>query len=134
MSSGYRFSTGLKVSAEISAPVTFTVPAGATGSSVEPAELGGNYQAVLVKCDDCAGIAATTSMTAQVGFAGSDAVCDLYEQDNPSTKWSKGALPESGTLVFLLAHAAGARRVRLILSKAVTADVVFSIIGLRRLV
>lgn len=113
--------------------VTFTIPNGANGSGVTAVDLAGNYKVIVVKCADCQYIAATTGLTAKIGYTGADTVCDLYEQNDPSTKWSKANLPTSGTLAFHLAHATGARRVQLILSNSASGgDVVFEIQGLDR--
>jgi len=123
MSSSYKFSTGLKVSTDTSTPTKFVIPSGEDGSDVNLADLGGNYDLVMITCADC---------TAQVGYLEDDGPFDLYEQDDPSTQWSKGSLPTSGTLAFLLTHATGVRRIRLVLSNNATADVEFTITGCHR--
>lgn len=112
----------------VSDPVSFTIPSGATGSVVAAADLGRNYKLIIIECADCGGIAASTSLSAQVGMVSS--VYDLYEQDAPGTLWSQGDLPETGTLHFVLTHAVGARMIRLILSNNTTAAVTFIITGL----
>ena len=112
---------------------TFTIAAGATGAAVAAVDLGANFDLIWVTCGDCSHIQAATSLTAQVAIAEGATVAALYEQDDPSTAWSNGALPTSGTLAFVLTHAAGARYVRLVLSAAASGGtVVFSIVGLHR--
>jgi hypothetical protein len=110
---------------------SFTIPDGADGSAVDAVDLGRNYAFIIVKCEDAGGIPATTGVTAKVGYGDSDTLCDLYEQDDPSTQWSKSALPTTGTLAFLMNHAFGAQRIQFVLSQnASGADVVFKVYGL----
>ena len=109
---------------------TFTIAAAADGSAVAAVDLGSNYKIVTVKCEDCQYIQATTNISAQVGYTPGDTLCNLYDQDDPSTVWSKGALPTSGTLAFVLTHATDAHRLRLVLSKAASGgSVVFKVQG-----
>lgn len=109
---------------------TFTIASGADGGEVAAVDLGRNYAFIVVKCEDCSNIPSTTSLSAEVGYDTADTLCDLYEQDDPSTEWSKGNLPTSGTLGFLLNHAAGAQRIRLKLSNnASGGNVVFKVYG-----
>jgi len=133
VSSKYKFSTGMKIAADASLLKQFTIASGADGSAVSAVDLGGNYDLILIKCADCSHIAASTSLSAKVGFAEDDSLCSLYEQDDPSTEWSKGDLPTSGSLAFLLTHATGSRRLQLVLSNAASGgSVVFEILGLHR--
>lgn len=107
---------------------TFTIGNGADGSSVDPVEFQYPVGDVVVKCEDCSNIAASTSLTALVGYEGDDTLCDLYEENAPQTQWSKGDLPTSGTLAFRLTHALGTKRLRLVLSNnASGGSVVFTI-------
>lgn len=109
---------------------TFTIPNGQDGSIVVPVNLGAQYKILCIVCENCGTIAAATNMTAQVAYdnTGSPA-CTLYEQDDPSTQWSQGAIPVAGTLAFALTHAFGVRRIRLILSNNVIGDTAFKIYG-----
>lgn len=110
---------------------TFTIPNAADGSAVAAVDLGGNFKGVLIKCEDCQYIAATTTVGAKVGYTGSDTLSDLYEQDDPGTIYAGGNLPTTGTLAFVLTHAFGVRRIQLILSNnASGGPVVFKIQGL----
>lgn len=110
---------------------TFTIPSGATGSAVAAVDLERNYMYLMVKCEDASNIAAATNLTAQVGYDDADALVDLYERDDPSTAWSKGSLPTSGSFGFALVHAVGAQRLRLVLSNAASGgDVVFTVYGI----
>lgn len=109
---------------------TFTIPASADGSGVDAIDLERNYAFIVVKCEDCSNIPSSTSLSFEVGYDNSDTLCDLYEQDDPSTIYSKGDLPTSGTLAFLLNHAAGAQRLRPVLSNnASGGSVVFKVYG-----
>lgn len=118
------------------APVqTFTIANGADGSAVDAVSIGGspggNYKAVLITCTDCSNIAASTSLTALFDPTGNGTLVDLYEVNDPSTQWSKGDLPTSGTLGFVLTHAFGLWRLRLVLSQnASGGNVVFNIYGI----
>ncbi len=112
-------------------PKTFTIADGADGSAVTPVDLEAGCKLIAITCADCQYVTAATNITAQVGFGASDGPFALYEQDDPGIEWSKGALPTTGTLAFLLTHATGARRLRLILSNnADGGAVVFSVWGL----
>lgn len=109
----------------------FSIPDGATGANVAPVDLGRNYAYVVIKCTDAQRIQATTTLGAQVGYDADDALVDLYEQNNPGTKWASGNLPTSGTFGCLLVHAFGAQRVRLVLSKAASGGAVpFEVYGI----
>ena len=115
----------------VSVPQTFTIANGADGSAVAAVDLGASYKIILIQCTDCSNVAASTNLTALVGYTAADTLSDLYEQDDPSTQWSKGDLPTTGTLAFILTHATGARRLRLVLSNnASGGSVVFTVYGL----
>jgi hypothetical protein len=109
---------------------TLTIPLGNTGANLGTLDLGRNYAYLVVKCLNAAGIASGTSLSAQVGYDDDDALCTLYEKDDPTTAWSKGSLPTSGSFAFLLLHAFGAQRLHLLLSKNTTAAVTFQVYGL----
>ena len=112
---------------------TFTIPNGEDGSSVAMVDLGANYDLICIACDGMDHVPASTSLSAKVKYITNDTADDLYEQDDPSTKWAKGDLPTSGTLAFLLTHAAGVRYIQLILSNnASGGSVTFKIIGLHK--
>jgi len=111
----------------------FTIPSGEDGSGVAMVDLGANYDLICIACDSMGHVPAATSLSAQVKYATDDTAGDLYEQDDPSAKWSKGDLPTSDALAFLLPHAAGTRYIRLILSNnASGGSVIFKIIGLHK--
>jgi len=109
---------------DASSEQTFTIPDTGDGSAVDPVDLGAAYDLIWVRCEDCQYIQASTNMTALVKHVSGDTLCDLYEQDDPSTQWSAGALPTSGTMAFLLSHAAGIRHIRLVLSNAASGGAV----------
>ena len=122
----------VEITQDAAAEQTFTIGSGADGSAVDPVDLGAAYDLIWVRCEDCSGIDASTNLSALVKHASGDTLCDLYEQDDPSTQWSAGAIPATGTMAFLLSHAAGIRYLRLVLSNVSTADVVFGIKGFHR--
>jgi hypothetical protein len=112
-------------------PETFTIADAADGSAVAAVDLAFNYKLVVVKCEDCQYIQASTNLTALVGYEALDTLSDLYEQDDPGTQWSKGSLPTTGTLAFVMTHAIGVRRLRLVLSNASSGGAtVFKVYGL----
>ena len=105
---------------------TYTVLSG-TGQS-EQIDLERPFAFIVVYCDDATNIAANTTMTMQVSPEHGINLCDVYEQNDPNTQWSK-AIPASGTFCFLLTHAFGARFVKPILNTATDGDVTFTIFG-----
>lgn len=108
----------------------FTIANGADGSLVDPVNLGGNFKTIVITCEDASNIPATTGLTALVGYEQADTLADLYEANDPTTKWSKANLPTTGTLAFVLRHAEGARRIRLVMSNNATGgSVVFKVRG-----
>lgn len=110
---------------------TFTIGNGANGSAVAAVDLRGQYKAVRISCADCSNIPATTALAAMIGYGAGDTLCDLYAENDPATKFLKGDLPTSGTLAFVLTHAQGAQRIRLLLNKnASGGSVVFIVQGL----
>jgi hypothetical protein len=111
-----------------SAGETFTIPSGADGSAVTPVDLGQNYRLLGIYCADADGIPSGATLAAEVGLTAADSMADLYEQDDPSTVWGP-SVPDTGTFFFILTHAFGARRIRLVLSGNATADVTFTIYG-----
>ncbi len=105
-----------------------TIPTGNNGGNLEALNLGRNYAYLVIKCSNLTGIQASTSLTAQVAYDDSDALCTLYERDDPATQWSK-TLPTSGSAAFCLVHALGAQKIKLGLSKNTTAAVTFTVYG-----
>lgn len=105
---------------------TFTIPSGASGSAVAPVNLGRNYTFLLLRCEDCAGIPASTKLALQVGEDASDTLCTLGED---GAAWASENLPTSGSIRFWVAPAAFAQRVRLVLSQNATANVVWTVYG-----
>ena len=108
---------------------TYTIPSGDDGTAAPELVLPANFKIIGIVCEDCDGIQAATAMQAQVAFDLNSALCDLYEQDDPSTLWSQGNLPATGTLAFVLTHTFGSRKIRLILTNPTTQEVVFKIYG-----
>lgn len=115
----------------LTAPQDFTIPNGTDGSAVTPITLPANCRVIGVCCPDCTGFAASTAMSAEICFdnEASSPMYDLYEQDDPSTVWSQGDLPTTGTLAFILTHAFRARRIRFVLDKNTDANIVLKVYG-----
>ena len=110
---------------------SFTIANGADGSAVDEIDLGRNYLYLMVTIEDASNIAASTNLSAQVGYGDDDDLVALYEINDPSTAWSKGSLPETGTLGFVLTHAVGVQRIRFVLSNnASGGSVVIKVRGL----
>jgi hypothetical protein len=116
----------------LAAPRDFVIPNGADGSAVDPIVLDANCRVLGIAIFDCAGVQAGTNLTAQVAFdnEASTTMCDLYEQDDPGTQWSPGAIPATGSCIFILTHTFRARRIRFILSQVSTAEVRIKVYGL----
>ena len=87
------------------------------------------YAYYTISCENAGGIPAATDMELTVIFKGGTVPIALYTMNDPSLRWSKGALPESGAFGFPLYVAAFAIQIGIQLSNAVTADVVFIING-----
>lgn len=116
----------------VSDEMTFTIPTGGTGSTIERIDFGRPYAFYVIRIEDCSRIAATTTMRAQgaTNDYPQQALCDLYELNSPATRWVSGNLPTSGTLMFALTHAFGCRYLKFILSNAASGgDVVLKIRG-----
>lgn len=115
---------------------TFTIGSGADGSAVTPVDLGANYKVLIIRCEDCDNIQASTTISLQVGEGASDTVCDVYEVDDAGTKWESGNMPTTAvTWRLVVTQAFAARRVRIIMSNTASGgDVVFYIAGSDRLI
>ena len=99
-----------------------------TGTTVN---LGRPYKTILVECWVCTNIAGSTAMGANVGVDSSSTMCVLYEQDDPSTVWSQGAIPDGATaMAFALTHAFGFQMIQLDLDTNTTGEVTFYITGI----
>jgi len=108
--------------------IPLTIVQGTTGSTAE-ANMQRNYAFFVIRCENCANIPDTCTMTIQTKMNDGDTYTALYEINDPSTAWSKG-VPTTGTLHFALSHAFGAKYLRLILSgNASGGDVQFKVYG-----
>ncbi len=105
----------------------YTIGNGTDGSAAEK-DLGRNYAFLRIRCEDCSNIPDSTTLSLWTKVNPTDAFCELYEINDPSTKWSKG-VPTTGTLDFVVSHAFGTKYIRLDLSANVVGDVVFQIYG-----
>jgi len=107
---------------------TVTIPTGNNGGNLGVLDLERNYVYIIIKCADLAGIPASTALTLTVAYDRDDALCTLYERDDPETQWSK-TLPTSGSMAFALVHALAVQRLKIGLSKDTTAPVTFTVYG-----
>lgn len=110
----------------------FTIPSGQTGSGIFRIDLNRPYAWLLIRIEDCGGFDTNSLLSAQTANDDSpaQAMCDLYELNDPSTKWSKAVPTSNGaTLSFALTHAIGARYIKFISSVATTADVNIDVYG-----
>lgn len=95
-----------------------------------PIDMGRQYAIFVVRCEDASNVAATTALTIEAADLPGDAMCFIYDDNDPGNKWSKGNLPTSGTLRFRLDDAWGARYLRFTLSAAASGgSVVFKVRG-----
>lgn len=108
----------------------FTIPSGATGSGVFRIDLVRPYAYHVIRIENCTGFA--TGATLSVKSANDDSpaqtMCDVYENNDPSTLWSK-SVPVTGTCTFVLTHTFGARYLQFISSLATDADVHIDVYG-----
>lgn len=107
---------------------TFTIPSGAGGSAVAAVDLGRCCKAVVLRCADCAGIPAGTTLALYAAEDAGDALCAAYNADTGAAL--AYAMPTSGSWRMAAADLFGARRVRVVLSQNVTADTTFELAGL----
>ena len=107
-----------------------TIVDGTDGTGNDVIDLGANFKVLGIVCENASGIPQSTNLEAEIAFDPNSPLSDLYEQDDPSTEWEAGDLPTSGHFAFILTHAFGARKIRLVLSNAASgANVVFKIYG-----
>ncbi|MCI0726418.1 MAG: hypothetical protein L0332_06805 [Chloroflexi bacterium] len=78
-------------------PAQFVIPNAANGSGVAPIDLGQNYRILAIKCEDCSGIAASTNLSAEVGYEADDTIADLYEQDHRHVMFGTMGMPTPAT-------------------------------------
>lgn len=110
---------------------TFTIANGANGSAVTPLDFGRGYAMYIVKVASTANIAAACGLSIKVSYAAADAEVDLFNSDDPSTKWSKSPLPTgANSFGFVLSSAFAAQKLRFILSVNATGNVVFEVYGI----
>lgn len=110
-----------------SKPATLVVPDSELQTGLTA--FGRAYAYFVIICENANGISLATNMTLAVQYPGVPVECNLYDMNDPSTIWSKGALATAGTWAFLLHIGAFANHLRIKFSKAPTADVPFKVIG-----
>lgn len=108
----------------------FTIPNGTTGSAVFRVDLNRPYAYHVIRIEDCTGFATNATLSCQVANDDSPAqtMCDLYEINDPSTKWTK-SVPTTGAIQFALTHSFGSRYLKFISSLNTDADVNIDIYG-----
>lgn len=110
--------------------VRFTIPNGATGASVFRIDLARPYAYHVIRIEDCTGFATNATISAQVANddVPAQTMCDLYELNDPSTKWTK-SVPTTGAIQFTLTHAFGSRYIKFISSLNTDAIVNIDVYG-----
>lgn len=112
----------------VSKQFNFVIPSGATGANVNPVDLGMNYAGIIITCENCTGVPATTTMNVQAGEILAGAMNTVYKISDPKTAWGD-TIPTSGSYRILCEDAFGARKVRIVLNKAVTQSKTFVVYG-----
>ena len=107
---------------------SFVVPNGASGSAVAAVDLGANCKAITLRCADCAGIPAGTTLGVFAAEDAGDALCAAYSGDTGAIL--AYGMPVTGTWRMAVGDLFGARRLRLVLSANVTADTTFEVVGI----
>ena len=96
----------------------FTITTGHNGTDVFRLDLGRPYAYLVIRIEDCSGFSSSASLSARVANDDSpaQAMCDLYELNDPNTIWSKSVPVTAVTCSFVLTHAFGARYIQFITS------------------
>ena len=99
----------------ISNSITTSVLAG--GDVSGEMDFGRPYFVFVIRILDCQYISAATDMTMLTATYPGTMMCSVYETNDPSIEWSKGALPTTEvSLSVLITHAFGARYMQLAFS------------------
>lgn len=123
---------GPKVGVGMGAEVSTTIANGDT-THAAPVDLGQNYLGLLVWCEDCSNISASSDLAYATAILPGETVCDVYDPDDVSTLYGDGDnLPTTGTWRVFLSPLplAGARYVKLTLGAATGGAVVFKMRGI----
>lgn len=111
---------------------TFTIVNGNTGANVEAVNLGRNYAYIIIRCDNCAYIAASTTLGIKVAMDEAQSLNSIYIFDSSANTLTALAptLPTSGSMQFMCVPTFGAQYVHFTLSKNATGgSVVFDVYG-----
>ena len=96
-------------------------------------DLGATYKMVRVVIPSCDGFDADTTLTAAVAPTDDeDYLADLYEENDPSTKWEKDPPNTDVSCTFVLTHAYGVRKIQFTADTATTGDVSIGVVGYGR--
>lgn len=107
--------------------VTFTIGAAADGSVVASADLGAVYEFVNIRCEDCAGVDANTTLSLYTGVEAADTLAQVMSPETGAAYTP--VVPATGTMSLTPAPLLVARYVRIVLSVVTTAPVVFTLRG-----
>ena len=110
---------------------TFTIPNGNTGANIGNLNLGRNYAYIIVRCDDCQYIAQATTLGITTAMDENQQMNSVYELANNTLTLMAPALPNTGSMRFLLTPAFGAQYISFTLSaNASGGNVVFTVYGI----
>jgi len=112
----------------VSTTAEVAIASGGTLSDV--IDFGRPHFVFVIRIPDCAEIAAATSMQLLTATYPGTTMCDMYETNDPSIQWSKGALPVAGSLSVLITHAFGARFMQIEFTVVTTGVVNIEVIAL----
>lgn len=106
----------------------FTIPNGANGSAITRLDMGKPYSYFVIRVENCSGF--TSALTLKVANDDNPAqtLCDLYEVNDPSIKWSKTP-PTTGAIQFALTHAIGSRYLQFVTVSNTDAEVNIDVWG-----
>lgn len=106
----------------------FTIPNGVTGVNVERLDMGRPYAFFVIRIEDCSGFTGTLSLKVGNDTDVAQTLADLYEINDPSTKWTKTP-PTTGAIQFILSHAFGTRFLQFVCSSNTDAEVNIDVWG-----
>jgi len=95
----------------------------AGGTVSDELDFGRPYFVFVIRIPDCQYISAATDMSLLTATYPGTTMCEVYETNDPSIAWAKGALPVADTLSVLITHAFGARFMQIVFSVVTGAGV-----------
>ncbi len=103
-----------------------TIASGAAVSTV--IDLGKNYAFVVIGIADCAGFVTGAQLSIQAGLESDTALYDVYNPNDPTTKWSK-AMPLTGSVFFRVDGLDFTRFLKFLVSANTDADLTIDVWG-----